>query len=368
MTTLNNLLNEWTSDTLKKYVYLLDGTSKITRKAERIDFISSKLLHKPTLDNIWQQLDPIAQRAISTAYHNNGEFNPVAFVAQYETLPPRPEQKGWSSYYNREPILFDLFVIQGEVASDLMPLLTDLVLPLERFQLEGFDSAPTGIRTEQYELDIDVAETELVGRADLLTYLQLVEQKQLKFSPKSKRLTSASVRKVLDNLMIGDFRKLPDSPSGRDVIRPFGLDVFAQEAGLMTRTGKLTRAGRDYLRTQDSDLFLTAFEKWTENGKFDEITRLTALSGLKSRGTRLTAPAGRREKVIEALSWCPVGTWIGIHNFYRAIIIWEFDFEVEKTEYTKLCQPLDDKTVLVASTKQNRFQKRLKERGYLLNG
>lgn len=334
MTTLNNLLNEWNSDILKKYVYLLDGTSKLTRKADRINYISAKMLHKPTLEKIWQQLDNLSQRAISVTYHN-GEFNPTAFVAQYDSLPLRPEKEGWYSY-RPEPILFDLFVIQGKIPSDLVPLLADLVLPLERFQLEGFDSAPTGIKTDRYEWDIDAAETELVGRADLLTYLQLVEQKQVKFSPKSKRLTSASVRKVLENLMMGDFRELPESPSGRDVIRPFGLDVFAQEAGLMTRTGKLTKAGRDYLRSQDSDLFLTAFEKWTENGKFDEITRLSALSGLKSRGTRLTAPADRREKVIEALSWCPVDTWIGIHDFYRAVIIWDFDFEVEKTDYTNL--------------------------------
>ena len=149
-------------------------------------------------------------------------------------------------------------------------------------------------------------ETELIGRADLLTYLQMVEQKQVKFGAKNNRLTAASVRKVMANLMAGDFRDEPESVTGRTTIRPFGLDVFSQESGLMTRTGKLTKAGRDYLRTQDPEIMLTAFEKWSDSGKFDELHRIKNLGGLKSRGTRLTPPASRREKIIEALSWCPV--------------------------------------------------------------
>jgi hypothetical protein len=123
----------------------------------------------------------------------------------------------------------------------------------------------------------------------------MVEQKQVKFGAKNNRLTAASVRKVMSNLMDGDFRDEPESVTGRTTIRPFGLDVFAQESGLMTRTGKLTRAGRAYLQTQDPNILLTAFEKWSENGKFDELHRIKKLGGLKSRRTRLTPPASRRE-------------------------------------------------------------------------
>ncbi len=81
---------------------------------------------------------------------------------------------------------------------------------------------------------------------------------------------------------------------------------------------------------------LAAFEKWSDSGKFDELSRLKNLGGLKSRSTRLTPAASRREKVIEALSWCPVNEWLDINDFYRAIVIWDFDFEVEKTAYTNL--------------------------------
>jgi hypothetical protein len=336
MTTMAELLEQWTSDTLKSYLALLGGATSITRKGERINVIRQKLLDKGSLRTIWQQLDEVAKRAVSTAYHNEGEFNADAFVAQYGQLPPRPQREGWYSYYHKEPILFDLFVIGQQIPADLMPLLADLVLPPERFQLEGIEQPPAEIEIWQEVLPVLIAETEMVGQTDLLTYLQMVEQGAVQFSPKSNRLTAGSVRKVLSNLMAGDFHEMPQKVTGSSVIRPFGLDVFTQEAGLVTRTGKLTAAGRTYMQTQAAELMLAAFEKWAEKGQFDELTRIAQLHGLNSRETRLTPAASRRQKVIEALSWCPVNVWIDIEAFYRAVKVWHFDFEVEATQFSNL--------------------------------
>jgi hypothetical protein len=334
------LLDRWNSDTLKKYLSMLGGGGSITRKGDRIDFICQKLLDKASLHALWQQMDDTARRAVSTAYHNGGGFDASAFVAQYGQLPPRPRKENaymyGYGYHHREPILFDLFVINGLIPVDLMPLLSDLVLPVDRFQLEGVAEPPAEVERWEYDIPVRQVETEMIGHTDMLTYLQMVEQGQVRFGASTNRLTAGSVRKVLANLMDGDFLELPDKVTGRYVIRPMGLDVFAQESGLMTRTGKLTKAGRSYLRTQDPEIILAAFERWTENGKFDELSRISHLKGLKSRGTRLTPPASRREKVIEALSWCPVNVWIDILDFYRAIIIWDFDFAVETTAYTNL--------------------------------
>ncbi len=335
MMTMAQALEQWTSDTLKKYLDLLSGHKKPTRKAERIDAICQQFLHKDSLQTIWQGLDPIAKRAVSTAYHNDGLFDTSAFVAQYSELPPRPEKDRWYSYY-KEPILFDLFVINGTIPSDLMPLLADLVLPVERFQLEGVERVPATITHWHTTCDIIQAETEMVGQTDVLTYLQLVEQGALQWSAKNKELTAASVRKLYVSLMAGDFHPEPEKLTGRYVVRPFGLDTFARNAGLVTSTGKLTSTGRNYLQTRDPNLIGDAFEKWVEKGKFDELTRITHLNGLNARGTRLTSPASRREKVIEALSWCPTGTWIYFKDFYRAVLIWQFDFDVETTDWSNL--------------------------------
>lgn len=202
MTTLAERLDQWNSDTIKKYDTLLGGRSNITRKADRINFVCAKLLDKTSLRTIWEQMDSISQRAVSTAYHNDGEFDSNAFVAQYGELPPRPQKKDlWYGYFHKEPILFDLFVFDGQIPDDLMPLLAELVLSPERFQIEGIEKLPKKIKYSRYDWDVKPVETELIGRADLLTFLQMVEQKQVKYGAKNNRLTAASVRKVLANLI-----------------------------------------------------------------------------------------------------------------------------------------------------------------------
>jgi hypothetical protein len=334
MNSLAGLLNQWTSDTLKKYVSLLGGNSSLTRKDARINFIVSKMLDKEALRTVWEALDPISQRAVSTAYHNGGVFDARAFRAQYDHLPPRPKPNRWAYY--QEPILFDLFVIEGQVPEDLMPLLEDLVLPPERFKLEGTDSPPDVVDLEGYMAPVLRADTEITGQADLLAYLQLVDQGALNWTSAKKLLTSASTRKVLDHLLEGDFREEPTKLSITATIRPMGLDIFSRESGLVSSTGRLTATGRKYLQSQDPDLMLEAFERWSEKGGFDELTRVTALKGLTSARTRLTPPASRRSRVIEALSWCPANRWIHVKDFYRALVIWQFDFDVESGPYSNL--------------------------------
>ena len=335
---LDEHLNSWTSNTLKTYVTLLDGGSSITRKAERVDFIKQNIFKPWRLREIWKKLDPVAQRAVSVAYHNGGEFQADAFVAQYRELPPRPEEEGRSYYYyNRTPILFDLFVISGEIPSDLMPLLSDLVLEPERFQIEGIEELPEETETwQEYYVPLMQADTEQVGQMDLFSYLRLLEQGQLKFSTTNKQLTAASIRKVLGILLEGDFYPPPEKPTGKTVIRPFALDTFAQNCGFANGKGQLTRKGRVYLEMQTPESMLEAFERWTEKSKFDEFQRVFGIGGKGSRSTRLTASSSRREKIIEALSWCPAGTWININDFYRAIKIWQFDFDMEVSGYSNL--------------------------------
>jgi hypothetical protein len=337
MATLAEALEQWNSDTIKSYVQLLGYPKPPTRKADRIQAICAQMLNPDKLQQVWNQLDPLAQKAVSAAYHNDGQFNEDAFVAQYGSLPPRPKKEGWS-YHSKLPILLDLFILDKTIPADLKPLLANLVAPVERFQLTGVEKPPATFAAKYWreEYPIICVETEIIGRADLLTYLQMVEQGILTWSEKNRDLTAASIRKLYTNLMAGDFYPEPEKLTTRYTIRPFGLDTFAQNAGLVTSTGKLTSAGRKYLQTQDPDLLLEAFEQWAEKGKFDELTRITQLHGLNARGTRLTPPASRREKVIEALSWCPAQTWISILDFYRAVKIWHFDFEVELTDWSNL--------------------------------
>lgn len=161
-----------------------------------------------------------------------------------------------------------------------------------------------------------------------------MNQGVIKLSNTSLRLTPKSVELLRQQLVAGDF--VADAASADDTIICFGLTIFAQQAGLITGQGKLTESGTHYLTTEDPALLLDAFEHWSEQGDFDAVTRIRAIRGLRARGVRLTPPAERNQRIVEALSWCPIGVWISLPDFYRAVKIWHFDFDIERGGLDKL--------------------------------
>ena len=246
----SRITNHLRSDDLKPYVLLLGGSSRITRKGERIDFIRQALLNRPTLHLLWEQMDLISRRAISVAFHAGGEFDQDSFVTQFGGLPVRSQvEESGQGLDHPLLIIFDLFVINGHIPDDLMPHLAEIALPLERFQLQGTEETPTGRTRTGAAASLIVVETEEIGRTDLLTYLQLMDQQQLRFSEKNKELTAAAVRKLTANLAAGDFRPEAEKTSVRTTIRPNGLALFARES----RNGHAHRQvdpGRSYLLEQ----------------------------------------------------------------------------------------------------------------------
>ena len=106
--------------------------------------IHRMVMQPESLRQVWSQLDELSKKVIAAAYHNEGEFNQPAFVAQYGLLPERSQKGQWSYYYN--PILLDLFIYHGQLPSDLMPLLVDLVSPPDKFQLTGFTKTQRPLR------------------------------------------------------------------------------------------------------------------------------------------------------------------------------------------------------------------------------
>ncbi len=317
---------------------LIEGCRGATRKDDLVRCIHRAVMTPESLRQLWRQLDDLSKKAVAAAYHNDGEFNASAFEAQYGQLPERPQSK-WS--WEQQAILLDLFLYDGQLPSDLTPLLETLVPPPDKFQLHGLADAPEVVLTaDGYEVELTRAETEQAGLHDLTAYLRLVAQKELNTSSSTGNTTLAGIKKIIKSLLTNDFLPLPSTYRANHTIRPFGLDIFARESGLAAynkRSGlHLTKAGKGFHRTQNLEILLEAFETWAQQGSFDELSRISAVKGQKSKGTRLTRPASRREAVVEALSWCPVNVWIDIQDFYRAIQIWHFDFDVETTPYSSL--------------------------------
>jgi hypothetical protein len=321
-----------TSDVLKEWVDLCGSSKGLTRKSDRAEFLVRTLTSAMEVRRLWGEMDDLSRKAVAAAYHNEGHFDADAFVAQYGRLPPRPHQDRWSWY--GQSILMDLFIQNNAIHPTLMPLLAPLVPEPERFRLEGFAAERVAVVVHGEQIPCEIAVREDPGRRDLLTLLGMMNQGALKLNSTSSRLMPKSVALLRQELVAGDFA--PDAAGADESITCFGLNIFAQQAGLLTYHGKLTEMGLRYLTTEDPGLLLDAFEHWSENGDFDAVTRIEAIRGLRSRGIRLTPPAERNQRIVEALSWCPTGVWVSLGDFYRAVKIWHFDFEIERGGLEKL--------------------------------
>jgi hypothetical protein len=330
MSLFDYYMEGYNSDVLKEWVDLCGSSKGLTRKADRAEFLVRTMTSAMEVRRLWGEMDELSRKAVAAAYHNEGVFNADAFIAQYGRLPERPRRDTWSWY--GKPILMDLFIPDNTILPEIMPLLAPLVPQPERFQLEGVDAQTVVVTIGDEQIPCTIALREDPGRRDLLALLSLANQGLLKFSSTASRLTPKSVELLRGQLAEGDF-------GGDTIDEPivcFGLAMFALQAGLVTIQGKLTPAGTRYLATEDPDLLLDAFEHWSENGSFDAVTRLHALRGLRARGVRLTPPAERNGRIVEALSWSPAGVWIAVVDFYRALKIWHFDFEIEQGGLEKL--------------------------------
>ena len=322
---LHDIFDNCKSDQLKDYMKLCGGSSSLTRKADRANYLVETLTNPVQLRWLWAQMDDLSRKAVAAAYHNDGIFNSKAFVAQYGSLPERPQNDRWS--YHREPIVLDLFIHGNEIPAEVMALLAPIVPAPERFQLTGSQAVPDVIDKKGQAIEIFVAEREIAGLHDLTLYRTLLSQGSLKLSTSAYRLTPKSVETLVAGLQRGDW--FADVEKAEDAILPYGLTVFCSHSGLTNYHGKLNELANTFLATNDAHLLLQAFESWAEEGTYDEIERIQAIRGVRAKGIRLTSPASRREKILEALSWCPTGVWISIADFYRAIRVWHFDFDLE---------------------------------------
>ncbi|MCD6290494.1 MAG: hypothetical protein J7M34_08325 [Anaerolineae bacterium] len=332
-------LESRTVETLKPLADLC-GVRGVTRKADVIAGIVAVMTSPEGLRQQWEQLDELSRAAVAHAVHNGGELDESAFRARYGRVPERLGRLGWYL----KPTRLDLFLYNHRIPDDVLPLLESWVPRPEPFRLQGMLEAPKVVKQGKYQLELQRADTEVVGQQDLATFLRLVEQGEVRVTSTTRLPTANTVKKLLPLLAGGDFLPIEgEKIKAASTIRPVGLTRFALYGGLaqhtLSYTGsklELTEAGRSWLRTQGPELLLDAFETWTHSDVFDELLRIQNLRGQKARRTRLSPPSGRRERIVEALSWCPVNVWIDVEQFFRAIRIWQLDFDVELTPYTNL--------------------------------
>jgi hypothetical protein len=277
------------------------------------------------LEDLHARLSELERAAVAeTLYDPHRILDLACFRAKYGSLPE------WPSFERAggKVKLLGLFVMPGPIRGHWRThfLPEDLSIRLRAFvpppREETLASIPEPVPVRA-EFSLAVAETEDAAMREIFSVLQLVDRGDVPVSAQTRRPASKGVEAVREVLVGGDFYPAAER-QGRwqaDIgsIRAYAWPLIVQAAGLASAAGSklaLTAAGRRALSQPPVEMLRHAWKKWTANSIFDEFSRIEAIKGQSDR-KRLTAVAGRREAIVDALAECPIGAWIEIDELSR---------------------------------------------------
>lgn len=308
-----------------------------TRKSDLIEVIVTALNTPETLQRLWSQLDKLSRQTLAVAIEHGGQLDEDAFRAQYHALPWDAQKKKdslWSYSYRREYLPIDVFMYQGRIPPDVIPLLKPLAPKLTPYAVEALAELPTAEVKELY-----ITETEDSAVHDWTATLGFIAEGTAAVTPANERPTSAAVLKLGERLLHGEYLLDKDGAPSPEPIRAYGWLMLAQAARCAKPVGsklELTPKGRKALATPGVEQLREVYHDWAESNQADELIRITGLKGQKGKGARLTRPSDRKQPIVGALCNCPPGKWIEIEDFLRAIRAWRLNFEIERSDYRGL--------------------------------
>ena len=351
--TVVEALNGLTVDDLKRHLALLPTAEKPARKPELVAEIA-RHLEGDGLRGLWQQLDETQRAAVSEVVHSpDGLFRAERFQARYGRQPDWGIRDQWG--YNRTPSLLCLFIYRdGLMPVELQERLRAFVPEPPTHKLKVTDEPPEYFnwREESFDFEarrrevkvkqIPVAQCAMERNAphDLHTVLRLVERGKLAVSDKTSLPSSATIDEIAALLRGGDYYYAPDQPKKKKCeqevgpVKAFAWPLLVQAAGLAELNGKrltLTKAGRKALSSPAAETVRLCWQRWLKTKLLDELRRIDVIKGQTGKGARgLTATAGRRAVIVDALKECPVGSWVKADELFRHMRAAGFDFEVTR--------------------------------------
>jgi hypothetical protein len=316
------------------------------RKSDLVPLVAEPLLDPARLRELYTRLDTLSQNAVRMAVHApSGRLNQEKFRARFGTgvrfNTGEPNRSYYSySYAEREkikPTLLRLFFPRMDtLPTDLRTLLLEFVPPLEPFAIPTLDTLPEFqiIRettwgrgketTKEREEPIRIRETAEPAATDLHNVLRLVEAGKLRVTDKKLLPTEATRNSVANVLRDGDYysaddaEDLEDDPAHDLGIQAYAWPLLLQAGGLAEKSKdslKLTSAGMKALEQAPKDVLRKLWKSWLSTRLFDEFARIEAIRGQGK--ARMSAAAGRRAVLVEALAQCPVGRWFTVEEFFR---------------------------------------------------
>lgn len=316
------------------------GAAGPTRKADLATAIARAVLDRDAssrrTEDLFARLTDIEKAAVAEAlYDEDGTFDDARFRAKYGSVPlwssPRGTREGTT--------LVGLFLLPGKfdrepdepfIPADLATRLRTFVAE-PRKEVLGCLDEPVAVNPD---LPLAVVDTEQVATQEVFAVLRLVDMGKIQVSAQTRRPSAKGMAAVRELLVGGDFYPSEEKEHAWDQaigpIRAFAWPVIVQAAGLASIAGSklvLTAAGRRALVQPAAETLRYAWKKWVGTSIFDEFSRVDAIKGQSDR-KRLTAVAGRREAIADALAECPVGAWISIAELSRHMQATGNTFEV----------------------------------------
>ncbi len=330
--TVKGALQSQTVESLKKLAPLVSAAQKPTRKADLVEFILP-YLQKSQLRALWKKLDKLQQAAVAETVHSTDSFyHPEQFIAKYGEAPNWGERE--EGRYSWTHTLLALFFYNEVMPDDLKRAFKTFVPKPKTATLATQDDIPTILeqswqvwdeKTKKYQtLDIKIpvvlCETERAACHELQAVLRLIEAGKLTVSDKTRFPTAVGIKAMNPILLGGDFYEEESKDEGIVPIKPFAWALLVQAGGLAELSGKrlqLTKSGQKALSVLPEKTIVSLWKRWLKTTLIDELRRVDCIKGQTGKGKRgLTAVAGRRQVINEALTSCPPGKWIDIDEFF----------------------------------------------------
>ena len=362
--TLHEALSAETVDNLKHRALALSTEKKPTRKADLVAFIERQL-EGPKLRSAWEKLDRLQQAAVAEVVHAPEPiFQSRQFKAKYGEQPNWGERSlRWGSPKTK-PELLQVFFFGGVMPEDLRQRFKAFVPEPEPVMLNTMEALPETftLHWEQWnnatrkresvseELPLEHRDMEPAVVHDLQAVLHLVDAGKIAVSDKT-RLPGIAASKVISALlMAGDYYDDAALAVGQrhyqtiGPMRAFAWPLLLQAGGLAGLTGKrlqLSAKGRKALSAPLEITIRTLWSRWLRTTLLDELRRIDCIKGQTGKGKRgLTAVAGRRQAIAQALAECPPGRWIAIDQFFRYMQAVDFGLQVARDTWNLyICDP-----------------------------
>jgi len=318
------------------------------RKPELVLLLAAALTDPARVRDLYGRLDPASQRVVRVAaFDPSGRLDRGKFRAWFGEVPrldhADPGRSAWSYSYAEQkkikPTLLRLFLPRSDtLPTDTWAILRAFVSPPEPFAVPTAD-APPATHTlhehvwhdkkrerREWAEPVRVRETATAAAADVRTVLRLIEAGKVRVTDKKRIPTDPARQAVAAVLADGDFYTPDDADESKydpafDLdIRSFAWPVLVQAGGLAEKSGdalKLSAAGKRALTDPPSDVLRKLWAGWLKTRAFDEFARVDAIKG--QGPARMTAAAGRRAVLVEALAACPAGRWIAVEDFFRLL-------------------------------------------------